>query len=592
MATPSEEGDPNAPLLVLAEAPARVEMRLGRPLVGPSGDVFMDCLHAAGLIRRNCYILNIWPKPIDKDKAGNFSMDGEQVWTVSKGFTAYGLDAAVPTLRRIMASKCNAILSMGTQAMELLMDDHKKPIMKWRGSPLWSDRVKKKYIPTIHPAATIHGVYLWRYMIIGDMKKIQGELDSPELLLPKRTLHVRPTYYDFYQYIHKCREVGRVATDLEVVNEQISCFSLSCDKEEAMTVPLVGDMQWPGTVPYWEEDDEIRVWQNYAALMSDPEIEKINQNLVGFDAPYLFNKNHIHTKGKLGDPMIAQHVLYPDFRKGLDFIASVHTREPYWKDDGKIWKNPNIEWEQFQRYCGRDACVALEAWDVLSEEMTAGGYWPTYNRTVRLAGPLTYMSARGLEVDLEGLGATKAQIEQELAAKEAELREAAEWDFNVSSPAQCAKYFYETLGLKAYTKARGGITTDDKAMSRIVRKGGPGAKEAKLTQEVRSLRKLKGTYLEVELDPDMMLRCSWNPRGTWTGRLSSSQTIFNKGMNLQNLHPQFKGFIVARRKDAQAHTNGARSPTGEVKEAKVQEPGEELREDVQTETETDDLSTG
>lgn len=41
------------------------------------------------------------------------------------------------------------------------------------------------------------------------------------------------------------------------------------------------------------------------------------------------------------------------------------------------------------------------------------------------------------------------------------------------------------------------------------------------------------------------LRCSWNPRGTWTGRLSSSANVFGTGGNMQNLHPEFMEFLVA-----------------------------------------------
>jgi uracil-DNA glycosylase len=540
MTTPYEEGDPQSRLLVLAEAPARVEMRLGRPLVGPSGDVFNDCLHSAGLIRKQCYILNVWQEPVEKDKVGNCYLQGECLWHARSGFTAAGLDAAAPTLDRIGRSSAVACLTLGQQAMGLLTGD-KRPMMKWRGSPLWSDTIDRKFIPTVHPAATLHGTYLWRYLIIADMEKIKGELEDRELVLPKRNLLIRPTYADFYHFINQCREVGRVCTDIEVINHQVSCFSLSCSSEEAMTVPLVG----PGGGDYWTEDDELCVWREYAALMSDPSIMKINQNIVGFDAPFLFMQCNIHTKGSLGDPMIAQHIMYPDFNKGLDFIASIHTREPYWKDDGKIWKNPNIDWETFQRYCGRDACVALEAWDVLSKEMTDGDYWPTYNRTARLAGPLTYMTAHGLAVDREGLANTKARLETSIASKEAELTSISQWDFNPTSPKQCQQYFYDTLGLPPYKNPTGGLTTDDKAMSRIVRKAGVGAKEAKLVQEIRALKKLKGTYIDVELDQDSRLRCSWNPRGTWTGRLSSSQTLMGTGMNLQNLHPEFKGFIVA-----------------------------------------------
>jgi len=29
--------------------------------------------------------------------------------------------------------------------------------------------------------------------------------------------------------------------------------------------------------------------------------------------------------------MIAHHIIYPDFRKNLAFLASLHTDQPYWK---------------------------------------------------------------------------------------------------------------------------------------------------------------------------------------------------------------------------------------------------------------------
>lgn len=376
---------------------------------------------------------------------------------------------------------------------------------------------------------------------MSDMRKWAADQHVRELNPPQRNLLIRPTYADVYHYVHKCRDAGRVCTDIEVLNHQVSCFSLSCDPAEAMTVPLIG----PTGGDYWTEDEEMHIWDLYGKLMSDPDIVKINQNIVGFDAVFLFMQNHIHTNGFLGDPMIAQHIMYPEFKKGLDFIASIHTREPYWKDDGKVWKNPSIDWETFQRYCGRDACVALEAWDVLSGEMTDGDYWPTYKMTARLAGPIAYMTATGLAVDREGLAATKVRLEEAIQEKQTALDALTAFPLNPLSPKQCQKYFYEHLGLPPYKNATGGISTDDKAMARIARKEGPGSQEARLVAELRKVHKLKGTYVEVELDSDNRLRCSWNPRGTWTGRLSSSQTLLGTGMNLQNLHPQFKSFIVA-----------------------------------------------
>jgi uracil-DNA glycosylase len=540
--TPAEEGSPNSPLIILAEAPHRSELRLGRPLIGPSGEVFKDCLHSAGLARGECYILNVWPFMIEKDKKGNFfAPDGTRVWGSKTGFTEAGLAAAQPTLERIRRSGATTILTFGQQACALATGKIDK-IMKWRGSILEGlDRVGyKKVVPTIHPAATLHGTYLWRYNIIADMRRAAAESRSAELHLPERDLMVRPTLASTLEFMRICARERRFATDLEVINNQVSCFSLCYDPRVTLTVPFMDE----GGGHYWSLEDEQRIWQAYAQLMEDPRITKVNQNLIGFDAPFLATQNAIYTAGPMQDCMIAQSILYPEFPMGLDYIASIHTREPYYKDEGKMWKVKDFrKWDfrTFWRYCGKDAAVALEAWDALAVEMTERGYWPTYRMTADLAQPLMYMTVRGVRVDRARLAETNERVGVELAKLKARLAEIA--DINPLSPPQCMKYFYETKGITPYLNKDGKPTSDDKAMSRIYRRF--NLPEAKLVQEVRAMHKLKNTYLEVAFDADGRLRCSWNPRGTWTGRLSSSQTVFGTGMNLQNLAPEFKGFIVA-----------------------------------------------
>jgi uracil-DNA glycosylase len=539
--TPYEDGDPQSPLCVLGQAPGQYEMKRGAPLVGPAGEVFRECLGLAGINRRNIYIVNVWETQVWTDqKTGAIlgTRGGDELWN-KKGFTAYGLELASPTLERLRNSGANCILALGQQALELCTGKSDK-IMKWRGSPLEGlPRIGgKKLIPTAHPAATIHGVYLWRYLIISDMIKAKAESMTSTLELPRRDIIIRPTLAQALNFIRSCQSVERVATDLEVVNHQISCFSLCTRPDEGMTIPFTDE-----SGAYWDEDDEVLIWQEYAKLMHDPKVMKINQNIVGFDAVFMMLQNHIRVRGEIGDPMIAMSLLYPEFLKGIDFQASMHTREPYWKDEGKMWKNEGGDFPQFWRYCGKDSCVAMELWDIHASELTRRGMWQTYRDTVALMDPLIYMTLAGLAVDHTRLEETKADIEQKILAAEAKLSEVADYPFNANSPSQVAKYFYEHKGLPPYIGASGGPTTDDKALSRILRK--TNWPEAKLVQDIRNLKKLKGTYLDVQMDPDARIRCSWNPRGTWTGRLSSSQTILGTGMNLQNLDPRFKGFIVS-----------------------------------------------
>lgn len=544
MTTPYEEGKPDATILFLAEAPASVEERMGRPLVGPSGDVFNDCLHSAGIVRHNSYILNVWPFQVVKDKAGNMykrernGVFGPMLFTKLRVFTEYGFQKAQPALAKIKASKANLVVTMGAPALALAMAD-KRPITKWRGSLLWSERFGKKILPTIHPAATLHGTYLWRYIIMADYAKAAVEMKSPLMELPNRKFLIDPTFEDIIDYIDLCLTKPRLATDIEVINHQVNCFCLVHDPMEAMVVPMADEY---GNA-WWNEAEEIAIWKGYARLMGDKNIMKINQNIVGFDSVFLLMQNNIFTYGEIGDNMIAQHVMYPEFRKGLDFITSIRTREPYYKDEGKMWKGVGGDIRQFWVYNGKDGCVALESWDDLAIEMTEKGYWETYQECADLMRIISYMSIRGFRVDQERLAKTNKEVSDKLEEKEAELVKVARYPFNVSSPKQCQLYFYGTLGFTAYHNKDGGVTTDDKAMARLYRKY--NCPEAKLVQEIRALRKLKGTYLEMSFDADSRMRCSWNPRGTKFGRLSSEKTIFGTGGNQQNLPVEFKNFLVA-----------------------------------------------
>lgn len=539
--TPWQEGDPASKLLFLAEAPSRVEMRMGRPLVGPSGEVFNECLRVAGVSRRQSYILNVWPFMVEKDKAGSIlHPNGALLYHHKHGFTEDGLEAAAGTLELLRKAQANLIVSMG-QAATHLATGRRLPVTKWRGSLLTgSEAVQgRKVLPTIHPAATLHGTYLWRYLLIHDYELAKEEMQWPELVPPRYDIIIAESSREAVAFLQKCQESRCLCTDIEVINHEVSCFSLAYDKHTAMVVPL----HHLGGDPYWSIDDEMAIWTAYAAAMADPETDKINQNIVGFDSPFLLQKMNIFTRGFLGDTMIAQHIIYPDFNKGLDFITSIHTKMPYYKDEGKMWRNEGGDILQFWNYCGRDAIAAITAWGSLSTEMTEGGYWPTYNMTVEMAEALAFMTLHGMKINMEALEDTRNRVAAELERLEAELAAVAEYPFNPHSPKQCAQYFYEHKGITPYRNAQGGITTDDKAMARIVRRY--NLPEARLVQEIRARRKLKTTYLEVAFDEDHRLRCSWNPRGTTTGRLSSSQTVFGTGMNMQNLHPAFKGFLVA-----------------------------------------------
>jgi DNA polymerase-1 len=153
-----------------------------------------------------------------------------------------------------------------------------------------------------------------------------------------------------------------------------------------------------------------------------------------------------------------------------------------------------------------------------------------------------------IKVDTENLHKAQIQLRSDLETAERALNEAVGRPLNALSSQQCAAYFYGELGYAPYYSKKnkdgtgGGVTTDDKALQRLVRKG---CRQAKLVQEVRGLTKLISNYIEVQYDADGRFRSSYNPRGTVNGRLSSSKTVFGTGYNAQNLDPIFKQYLIA-----------------------------------------------
>lgn len=201
--------------------------------------------------------------------------------------------------------------------------------------------------------------------------------------------------------------------------------------------------------------------------------------------------------------------------------------------------------EDFLRYSALDAACTMEVKNGFWADMK--DYQRAYDMTIKIFPVLMFMQTRGIKANKAALDETKIEVLKSAAEKQEELDALCGRPLNVNSPKDCQAYFYDELGIPPYRNQVGKPTVDDLALQRLVRGtvARPGLRQAKLVQEIRGLKKLYGTYLDLEFDADWRLRCSYNPRGTKFGRLSSSKTIFGTGTNFQNLPQEFKKFLVA-----------------------------------------------
>lgn len=564
MPTPYEEGSPDSPICLLGEAPSFMELRESRPFVGPAGQLLERCLHAAGIVRAACYITNVFDDEIKKPRDDNnkiVSKDGSTLlWTSGKGFTPAGLEASKPCRERLARCSANVIVPLGAPALSLALGEP-RPITKWRGSIL-AGIGDRKLVPTIHPSACLRGTYEWRYLVVADLKKARRESASPALCLPKRDLIVDPTYEQAVSFLKDTLDARLFDTDIELLHGNVDCFSISLDPLRAISIPLVDT----GFEPRFSPDEERTIWDLYGRAISDPRITKVNQNIT-FDLAILLQLNNIIPAGRIEDPMVAHSVMNPFLEKNLGTICSLYTDEPYYKDDGTLHDSPTVaDFTRRWEYNAKDAAIALESWLALEPMLDRDGYRQTYEMTTQLVPSLLEMMVGGIKVNASALKAAKGKAETDLAAlvarmepafgrriiteapKTAAQKRAAAGALNINSPAQLSQYFYVDKGLKPYKGKNDKPTTDDTAMARIARRD--NLEEARLLQQYRKIAKNLSTYLSVRYDEDGRLRSSMNIRGAWTGRLSSSQTVFGGGLNFQNLPEDFTSFLESDHENA------------------------------------------
>lgn len=523
------EGSFDAKICLIGEAPGDTEILRGRPFVGRAGELLMRVMQNVGISRSDCYITNVVKEHPPKNDISKFiKMDNKKA-SVTPEFDAY-LGALYKEL-----NNCRANVFVPLGAVPLYALTGKLGITKWRGSIIKTELFGRtiKTIPCIHPSAALRQ-YIYTYYIQNDLRRVKEESEFPEIVLPKRNLLIRPGFDEAMLFLDRCTKADRVAFDIEVTREEVACISFALSPSECMSIPFQENGR-----EYFDVEQEMALWRRMTQVLEDKRIVKIGQNL-SFDATFLHRKYGICVNNMV-DSMIVQGVIYPDFPKGLDFLCSIYTKEPYYKDEGKKWKRVGISEDDFWIYNAKDSACTFECYDNLMTEAAGLRNDETVIQQTLLLGPLVYMQTRGIPIDVAGMRAESVEMEKEIEFLAKKLNAMCGKTINHNSPKQLANYFYVERKAAPYMKkGTNSWTTDELALKRLSRKG---FEEASVILELRAKSKLKGTYLDMVIDDDNRLRSSLNPVGAKNGRLSSSKTIFDTGGNMQNLPQAMLKFL-------------------------------------------------
>ena len=521
-------GNKHPKIAVVGEQPGKSEIfhrPLPTPFVGPAGRELDKCLESAGLQRPALYLTNVI-KDLDAPLASYIKLPPRGNPVVSDKGQEY------INILKMEMEECAPNVVVATGNIPLFALTERKGIMHWRGSILESTLVPGlKVIPTIHPATIIppKNQYLNKHLIVLDLRRAKEESYTHSIRTKERHIILAPSFLESMNFLERCigygREGVKIDFDIELYNEEVSCISFALSPTEAISIPFIDS-----SGDYFDPYQEGQIWRKIALLLEDCSIRKRGQNL-SFDSHFLLRRFGIRTHN-IEDTMVAQKTLFPDYPMGLDFITTMYTDIPYYKAEGKKWFKVGGAFRTLWNYNTLDSLSCAEAGPKQVTDLKRQGNEAAYYRQCKIIEPLVYMQERGILVDVEGMKRRSDEYEGIVEGTTEELRRIVGYEINPNSPKQLADYFYITKGLPAYTKRGGGVTTDDNALKRLVRKG---VREADLVRQIREATKAKGNYLNVDkVDSDGRIRCSYNPAGTRFSRISSSENIFGTGMNLQN----------------------------------------------------------
>lgn len=384
-----------------------------------------------------------------------------------------------------------------------------------------------------------------------DLQKIFSELEFGKLLdeigasrTPGESEAVR---YDSYETVFDEISLGRVISMVEEAGEL--SIDLETDSKLPMNARIVGFSLCPvpgrafyvpvGHSGIMEAEKQMKL--DVALSMLKPIFESEDISKIGQNIKYemLVLRNHgVRLRGIYFDTMLAAHLL--DASRGsykLDELSRMelgHRMISY--DDvtgkGKSKKNfAEVDIETATRYSCEDSDVTLILSRKFLEALKQEELWDLYRENVLgLLPVLCDMEFTGVSVNTAILEEMSEEFEKDLGSIEAEIYEKTEREFNINSTKQLSEVLFEKLRLPARKKtAKGAFSTD----SEVLRNLSTIHEVPRLILRHRFLSKLKSTYIDQLprlINPATgRIHTSFNPAGTSTGRLSSSDP------NLQNI---------------------------------------------------------
>lgn len=517
-------GPASATLMIVGEAPGEKEDAIGLTLVGPSGQQVDQFLKDAGL-----------PGGLDETYRTNvykYRPPDNNIKRIKEVLPDHDLQRPIAELyQEIQSLNPHCILAVGDTALRALTG--KSGIGHYRGSLLLS-KSGHKVVPTIHPAAIFKkdGAYKYsaRVYIAEDFRKAVEESRSRKLDLPKRTLKIIRRPDELYNFFQAYKYQDEYASDIEVFKAMPTCISFAFDPSYAVSVPLV-NLKPSERFPEITASDFVQLYQIIQRFFNERK-KLIGQNWK-FDHQKLERPFGFVVPNPYIDTSLLQRVLFPELPKSLEFLASVYTREPYYKSELKEFDYRKSNVEDLYLYNAKDSAVTLEVSLVLRDilkEKTQQYPWLSsffFDYVMRLHPLYMEIESYGLKVDFEGRQKLYEKywglhLDAEKTLHELGFTKRYHKDghcITTTSPKEVKHFIINTLcmpyrdkmGESELTMLLANHATEERQQRGII-----------TVLNKRRYDRTLSAYILNEPDTDGRMRTSYNIAGTETGRTSTS----------------------------------------------------------------------
>lgn len=528
----------NATIAFVGEAPGDRECDQRTPFVGGSGRMLWDCLRRENVSRNQVYCTNVVKRRV-LSAAESY---GKQKAVVSHGELAHWRAILLEELS--MLPNLRYIVALGNYALQALTGE--SGITQRRGNvvPIELAERERFVITTYNPAHILREPKLeltFRHDLHKLTRVVLGAYQPPKI-----NEIINPSFTEAMEYIAYCERIGHaISYDIEFIAGETACVGLAPSDNEGMCINFRTHHSNRFEV-HEERDIRLRLQQ----LFSNKGVQFIGQN-ANFDMYWMWFKDRIKVHSTWFDTMLAHHVLYPPLPHNLGYITSQYTDMPYYKDDIAEWREIG-DIDMFWRYNVKD-CVATRraAFRMLTELRDQHMERFFFDHVMKLQHHLVRMTVGGVKCD----GQLKDRITEELArdveGKRSEFIRACrvathdpDYICNPLSPVHLGKLFFQDLRLVGR-----GSSTDAENRARMLRhpRTPDTCKDViRILDEYKEEQKFASTYANSKLDTDGRFRCEYRQTGVQSapGRLSSSQTMWGSGLNLQNIPERAKPMMV------------------------------------------------